>query len=168
MGQIKNIKLHIVTDIKIKAQDENIDIATLVRRLSNKIDNVEERMEKIGSRIKNIGRREFFFSSKKLSWHQAQDECIKWGGHLVTVRSPYENNYFVDQMKKRKWREAWIGINDEKVEGEFVWVSGVQNFYTNWYAGEPNGGRNENCGEIVLRHGCWNDSVCRSHYNFIC
>ena len=140
--------------VKIKAQDENIDIATLVKRLSNKIDdmeewietleqnifetftevrnrikNIEERMvtqeqkvmkkiSEIGSRIKTSGRREFLFGTKKLSWHQAQDECVKWGGHLVTVRSPYENNYFVDQMKKRGMGITWIGINDEKVEGE--------------------------------------------------
>ena len=54
--------------VKIKAQDENIDIATLVKRLSNKIDDMEEWIEtleqnifetftEVRNRIKNIEER---------------------------------------------------------------------------------------------------------------
>ena len=74
-------------------------------------------------------------------------------------------------MAKRKMDRAWIGLNDEKVEGEFAWVSGVQNFYTNWHGqtNEPNGGRRENCGTIVLAwNGAWNDDTCGSPNDFIC
>ena len=108
-----------------------------------------------------------------MSWHQAQDECTKWGGNLVTIRSPYENTYFLNQLKGRSIREAWIGLNDEKVEGEFVWVSGAQNFFTNWNAltHEPSGGRSENCGEIITEkywNGAWNDLPCGYQRNFVC
>ena len=98
---------------------------------------------------------------------------MKWGGDLVTIRSPYENTYLANQMTKRKMDRAWIGLNDEKVEGKFVWVSGVQNFYTNWHGEtkEPNGGRRENCGETVAGYnwnGAWNDNICGIQNNFIC
>ena len=145
---------------EIKAEDENIDIATLVKRLSNKIDDIEEwmgtleqniietfteignrikriegrmvtqeekvmkKISEIGSRIKTSGRREFLFGTNKMSWHQAQDECIKWGGHLVTVRSPYENNYFVTfghcsfALRKQLFRRS---DEETKVEGSLDW-----------------------------------------------
>ena len=81
-------------------------------------------------------------------------------------------------MKERKIETAWIGLNDIRVEGQYVWVSGVQNSYINWRKigpnPEPNGGRKENCGQIVELfngyhwEGLWNDYTCGTQLNFIC
>lgn len=33
---------------------------------------------------------------------------------------------------------AWIGINDQDQEGDFLWFYGTLDDYTNWNVGEPN------------------------------
>ena len=63
-----------------------------------------------------------------------------------------------------------------KEEGNFVWVSGKQSFFGDyWYKDkvikEPNGGRRENCVEMYLTHfGTWNDNCCDCAYKrqFVC
>jgi hypothetical protein len=40
----------------------------------------------------------------------------------------------------------WIGLTDEKTEGQFVWsTNGFKAEYTNWKIDEPDGGMLEDC-----------------------
>ena len=42
---------------------------------------------------------------------------------------------------------AWIGASDSVSEGDWEWVTGmsVDGRYSNWAAGQPDGGAAENC-----------------------
>ena len=66
--------------------------------------------------------------------------------------------------------QAWIGLNDQKVEGKFEWIINHNSKYTNWYNGLPNGYSNsyQDCVAIYYSDGSWWDSYCSVTYNFIC
>ena len=54
----------------------------------------------------------------------------------------------------------------------FMWVDGSPLQYTNWRPGEPTtrglAGNDENCVEVDLSDGKWNDEDCNSKRAFIC
>ncbi len=71
----------------------------------------------------------------------------------------------------------WIGLNDRKTEGRFVWVgSKTKMSFTYWHPHNPDGkGRNklfgleEDCVEIGGNDGFkWNDNACSMKYYFLC
>jgi hypothetical protein len=68
----------------------------------------------------------------------------------------------------------WIGLNDQLVEGSFVWDHGEPNNWNLFNLGEPNGGTRENCALIVTNsydgsmYGSWVDSECGGTYSYVC
>ncbi|XP_038049960.1 adhesion G-protein coupled receptor G2-like [Patiria miniata] len=63
---------------------------------------------------------------------------------------------------------GWIGLNDKKQEGTFVWVDGTEKNYTNWSGSEPNdANNNEDCTQM-WRGGRWNDLICTRALNYCC
>ena len=72
------------------------------------------------------------------------------------------------------WLQLYrMGITDQEVEG--VWKSirdGSNVTFTKWLAGEPNGGRTENCGTFFSgkrRLGLYNDGPCSTKYSaYVC
>jgi hypothetical protein len=71
------------------------------------------------------------------TWLDARSEALADGAELVTVRSQAEMDWIVQQFGSR---ELWTGLNDAASEGSFVWASGEPLGYTNWCAGQPDGG----------------------------
>ena len=57
----------------------------------------------------------------KLSWQDARTYCVEKGGHLATISSDDENVFV---RKLAKGRPCWLGASDEKVEGQWEWVTG--------------------------------------------
>ena len=53
-----------------------------------------------------------------------------------------------------------------------MWVDGSALQFTNWRPGEPStrglAGNDENCAEVFLSDGKWNDEDCSSKRAFIC
>lgn len=93
-----------------------------------------------------------YLKTNSTTWENAELLASAIGGHLATVRSAAENEYVAAAT-----RGGWIGITDRSDEGNFTWVSGESSTYTNWNAGEPNGGTGENYGSMYST-GRWNDS----------
>jgi hypothetical protein len=58
---------------------------------------------------------------------------------------------------------AWIGANDIKTEGKFVWAATGQPItYSNWYSW-PDNYYEEDCVQLLtMRDGRWNDINCDS------
>jgi len=96
----------------------------------------------------------FYARGDSLQWSDAEAQAQWWGAHLVTVNDAAENAWLVSEG----FAGSWLGLNDNATEGTFVWTSGEPVTYTNWNPGpgEPNGGTNENCGEL-RSDGLWND-----------
>ncbi|MBK8098069.1 MAG: hypothetical protein IPK26_13240 [Planctomycetes bacterium] len=69
-----------------------------------------------------------------MTWHQAEAEAMRVGGHLATVRNAGENAWLVQTFPVR----SWIGLTDEVTEGLWRWTSGEAFVYAAWCPGEPN------------------------------
>ncbi len=98
-----------------------------------------------------------------MSWTQAEQQAVEWGGHLATINSQEENDYVYQLLTGIG--KVWIGLNDVAEEGEFVWVSGDTSVYRNWDTGEPNNIGNEDYIEMYgsaasssTQFGKWNDA----------
>ena len=87
--------------------------------------------------------------------------CNDNGGKLAEIMTAEENkeiNLFLKNRNPNSW--YWIGLTDQKIEGEFVWTSnGSIPKYTNWERGEPNGGMMEDCVHLWKKR-TWYDLSC--------
>ena len=85
---------------------------------------------------------EYLHVSNKMSWWDAEANCVSWGGHLTSVLSWDEQ----EKVASFSSESHWIGFNDLSVEGTFVWTDGSDsNAYTYWQPGEPNNSGGEHC-----------------------
>ncbi|XP_058443100.1 uncharacterized protein LOC131425318 isoform X3 [Malaya genurostris] len=79
------------------------------------------------------------FESESLSWHEAEQECNRLGGHLASIRSVAEQK-LIDQLllKSPNYEDRnayWIGASDRTLEGDFRWSDNLPFTYSNWFPG---------------------------------
>ena len=79
------------------------------------------------------------YFSGPVTWTQARDLCKKMGGYLVTVTSEGENKFVYSICDHT--RNTWIGLNDAKKDGKYVWVTGERTDYRK-FGNEVNNGYN--------------------------
>ena len=79
--------------------------------------------------------------TQKLTWDASKAAAEAAGGTLAIIGSAAENDFLASNMLSGR-RGIWLGLTDEKVEGEFVWIDGtpLAGNYSNWSTGEPNNG----------------------------
>ena len=67
-------------------------------------------------------------------------------------------------------RTFWIGLTDKRQEGRFRWTHlDSLTSYTKWNRGEPNNANSgEECVEVILPGGKWNDASCDLHRGVVC
>jgi hypothetical protein len=72
--------------------------------------------------------------TEKTSWRNAKTRCERVGGHLAVV--PNEaTQHFVESLAQGL--TLWLGANDEKVEGQWVWEDGSKMGFKAWLKGQP-------------------------------
>ncbi|MEM6451125.1 MAG: NF038122 family metalloprotease [Cyanobacteria bacterium P01_D01_bin.105] len=70
------------------------------------------------------------------TWAEAQADAKRLGGNLLTLNDAAEEAWIKSTFGTQQ--RFFIGINDQRIEGQFEWVSGEAVTYTNWAPGEPN------------------------------
>uniref|UniRef100_A0A3P9KC74 C-type lectin domain-containing protein n=1 Tax=Oryzias latipes TaxID=8090 RepID=A0A3P9KC74_ORYLA len=113
----------------------------------------------------------YFTSSEKNTWEQSREFCRNKTGDLAIINSE-EEMAFINTLYKSD-QEAWIGLTDGGVEGQWKWVDGTPLTLTFWAKGQPNShqGRDQDCVEFWHRSkgiGDWNDEGCSVKQNWIC
>lgn len=68
------------------------------------------------------------------TWVEAEAEAVSVGGHLATIRN-VEEEQWLKSTYGTDW--LWIGLNDTRELGHFVWSSGEPVSYTNWNPSSP-------------------------------
>ena len=79
-----------------------------------------------------------YLLTPEISWSEAQNFAQNMGGNLVTINSQQENQWLVKTFVTEETKFFWIGINDQKREKHFCWISGEESNYSKWAKGEPN------------------------------
>ncbi|WP_320169668.1 lectin-like protein [Maridesulfovibrio sp.] len=104
--------------------------------------------------------------SSGITWDDAKVAAESLGGHLATITSSAENDFFKNTVFKDQTKAYWLGAsqtgdNNRKTPTEgWSWVTGENWDYTDWSNAEPNNANHFN--EIHLsadsRYGFqWND-----------
>ena len=120
--------------------------------------------------IYNPANKHYYKLMERMNWIQAEEQAVRWGGHLVTINNREEELWLISQFGANEC--FWIGFNDISSEGNWVWISGEPVTYTNWSQWEPN---NEGTyGEVehgaIMNWsdgGAWNDNSIYNHYRGI-
>jgi hypothetical protein len=112
----------------------------------------------------------YMFCTSSRSWNDASGYCQSYGYELVSLNDGAENTWVddtVDGFSTDKWH---MGLTDQWSEGTWVWANGDSVSYTNWQAGEPNGGTTESCAQLNRYHPAqsWNDEPCDQSLRFVC
>jgi len=106
----------------------------------------------------------YLFGTEATTFDEAQRFCRENGGMLAEPRSNRQNRIIKKMINNnRDDTNYWIGLTDERREGEFVWQSDNEEVkFSNWNKNEPNNLKDqEDC--VVLRKTRsfeWNDVRC--------
>lgn len=71
---------------------------------------------------------------EKGSWKNARMKCGRLGGQLAVVPDAPTQAFIKSFAKGLR---LWLGANDEKVEGQWIWEDGTEMKYKAWGAGQP-------------------------------
>ncbi|XP_019969273.2 macrophage mannose receptor 1b [Paralichthys olivaceus] len=103
------------------------------------------------------------------TWSNAQIECRKERGDLVSIRNLEDHSFVISQLGYASHDELWIGLNDRKTEGLFDWSDHSTVSFTSWEYGRPVvATEGEDCVLIRGEKGNWADRSCDEKHGFIC
>lgn len=104
----------------------------------------------------------YVYTALNLSSRAAAEKyCEDRGGHLAVITSDSLNEQLYDLCLESGVKTAIFGYSDEKIEGNWEWVTDKQPGYTNWGKTEPNADADgEDCAIFSTSeaNGKWNDS----------
>ncbi|KAK7503239.1 hypothetical protein BaRGS_00005504 [Batillaria attramentaria] len=106
----------------------------------------------------------YYFSNNSASWNESRKACQGMGADLVIISSEEVQNFTLQWLKAR----TWIGLWQEQPDTTWTWVDGSQVSYRHWMTGEPNNLTNEDCAEMIIPEGFWNDIPCSERKLSIC
>ncbi|XP_063066766.1 macrophage mannose receptor 1, partial [Engraulis encrasicolus] len=110
-----------------------------------------------------------FESEEVRNWNDAEQYCVRQGGHLASIHSPEEVGFFVAHMPST----SWVGLSDSQTEGTWVWTDGSASDYLSWETDQPDNWQgNEDCvhlrGTGHYQPGKLNDQPCSYSFPFVC
>ncbi|XP_075700046.1 brevican core protein isoform X2 [Rhinoderma darwinii] len=101
------------------------------------------------------------------SWEEAETHCRAYGGHLVSIVTPEEQDFVNNRYKDYQW----TGLNDRTIEGDFQWSDGNPLLFEKWNHGQPDSYflSGEDC-VVMGWHdgGLWSDVPCNYHLPYTC
>ncbi|XP_077993135.1 C-type mannose receptor 2-like [Glandiceps talaboti] len=107
-----------------------------------------------------------------VDWPTAESICTKSGGHLLSIKDQTEQTFINARMYGLTASVFWMGANDRTYEGGWEWSDGTPFAFLNWADGEPNdynhGETGEDCTEIIVSSGEWNDHRCDWAHGYVC
>ena len=87
-----------------------------------------------------------------ISWSEANEACLKKGGHLITITSQEEMDMAVAMASEKELRFVWMGgytsIRNDVAYGH--WITGEPFEFQPWYPGEPSRTDEDGAAEMYL------------------
>lgn len=115
----------------------------------------------------------YYVCAQELTWADARAACQALRGDLAIVTDADEHDFLSDQLPFPILR-AWIGLTDELLEAEFMWIDGTPLVTSFWANGEPNDSETNNQGPancVAMSTdvaGRWRDQSCPAPKPSIC
>uniref|UniRef100_A0A3Q4G6L7 CD209 antigen-like n=1 Tax=Neolamprologus brichardi TaxID=32507 RepID=A0A3Q4G6L7_NEOBR len=143
---------------------DRVQLQKKVEALTKEKDDLQKKLQGNYSFIsfkENLGSF-YYMSSEEKSWQESRQDCLQKGADLVIINSQEE------QVGLNKY--LWIGLTDSETDGTWKWVDGTRMTTSYWNSGEPNGLKNENCGQIknYNSQNSWNDEKCSILHYWMC
>lgn len=112
----------------------------------------------------------FHFVKDPTPWQKAREKCQEKYGDLASIESSQDKEIFNNTVNKHKFvGKFWVGLNDRKIENNFVWSDGtVFSNQLKWASNEPNGGLGENCTFLSIQSMELFDASCNIYIGYIC
>ncbi|XP_038077198.1 lymphocyte antigen 75-like [Patiria miniata] len=105
--------------------------------------------------------------SAPMKFSDANDECRRDNVYLTSIADQYEQAFVETLLHDNGGTPVWIGLVDDKVEGEYRWVDSWPVYFTHWGRSEPSKGAGEGC-VAMETNGNWNDTRCSDMYSAVC
>ncbi|XP_071126788.1 uncharacterized protein [Mytilus edulis] len=103
------------------------------------------------------------------TWREARQVCQGYGADLVSIGSMLEQLFVQYQASNISSYTLWTGFSEIDNEFGYKWSDGTVPSYINWNPGEPNDYAGaEDCVELMVFNGKWNDAHCAEKKGFIC
>ncbi|XP_062410864.1 macrophage mannose receptor 1-like [Sardina pilchardus] len=103
------------------------------------------------------------------TWRDARADCVNQGGDLLSITEPFEQSFIHSIVTNIPTGIAlWMGGHDSVTEGGWEWSDGSPFRYINWNAGNPDDYYGEDCLDILISNGLWNDDNCDYNRGYIC
>ena len=107
--------------------------------------------------------------TEKVNWFTAQRACQIFNSSLTSIHTGKENDFIRQRVVSSNDSSAWIGLNNLRNNTKFEWTDGSHVSFTNWAPKEPNNAGGENCTELHVLTGNWNDLNCSSeNRTYVC
>lgn len=71
------------------------------------------------------------------TWTKAYNDCVKRGGHLVSITSQGEQDAMVQLVKQGTRKNYWLGAKKDSNNKFSTWVTGETFSYENFAQGQP-------------------------------
>ncbi|XP_076879089.1 galactose-specific lectin nattectin-like [Brachyhypopomus gauderio] len=118
------------------------------------------------------GQRCYRFFSSYVTWAEAENACLRYGGNLASVHTVSEYRFLQNLIKEMSgsFPLTWIGGHDGVKEGQWLWSDGTEvNFYY-WRTNQPdNYLNNEDCMQMNAGDELkMNDNICYTRNPFVC
>ncbi|XP_074624200.1 uncharacterized protein LOC141882148 isoform X4 [Acropora palmata] len=120
---------------------------------------------------KAFGQNCYQFNPNKKSWLLARLSCARHRGELASIHSPVEQAHITLAVGPYGLNaEAWIGLNDRIVEGEFFWSDRSVVEYINWdKLNSYYSWRSSDCASVKKdNEGRWREQSCYNRFSYIC
>ncbi|XP_043962084.1 LOW QUALITY PROTEIN: C-type lectin domain family 11 member A [Gambusia affinis] len=172
----------------------DVKVSQLIDRLSKldaKVGDLEDSIQEVYRHSKDnrkeIGRLEGCHKGQRLGYKcylvynnladyaGASRKCLERGGRLAMPRDRKEQEALAAYVKAffspGNW-PVWLGINDLRSEGLYLFDDGTRVSYFQWrkhfLSSQPDGGKRENCVAMSSDDGDWWDHYCDRIMNYVC
>ncbi|XP_071951100.1 macrophage mannose receptor 1-like [Antedon mediterranea] len=111
----------------------------------------------------------FYDDSKRKSWSEAEQVCIREASDLASIHSPEEMNFIRSMAAKLPTFEIWTGMRDYQGELGYQNSDGSVTNYFRWDANQPNNNRgNDRCILMSASEGKMAHESCSETRAFAC
>lgn len=117
----------------------------------------------------SAGGRVFCVNPRPLPFDAAEEACRTFGGHLAKLASGELVAGAAAALRAELGLAGgfWMGLV-EPTRDRWAWVDAGAPSFGSWAPGEPNDAGGEDCAELVLPAGQWNDLGCQTARPFVC